>query len=194
MHDVVIVEVAEPGEDLAGVEDDGGFVVLQGSPLGAQQGREAAWRRGDGGDTEWGSTPNLDPTYSHVSPFDPQIPSPALPTSRHLLHEDLDEAVLADGAQVPHDVPVPQVLVQGDLLVQGLRVPAQRDGVVRGCPGSPGTAPPPPSWHPPAVPLRDLLDSDAHLVVEAAPGVDDPERPPAQDHPLARLRVLVAVL
>lgn len=38
VHDVVIMEVAEPIKDLAGVEDDGGFIVFQGSPLGAQQG------------------------------------------------------------------------------------------------------------------------------------------------------------
>lgn len=38
VHNVVIMEVAETVEDLAGVEDDGGFIVLQGSPLGAQQG------------------------------------------------------------------------------------------------------------------------------------------------------------
>lgn len=44
-------------------------------------------------------------------------------TSRHLLHEDLDEAVLADGAEVLDDVLVLQVLVEGDLLVEGLRVP-----------------------------------------------------------------------
>lgn len=43
-------------------------------------------------------------------------------TSRHLLHENLDEAVLADGAQVLDDVLVLEVLVQGDLLVERLRV------------------------------------------------------------------------
>lgn len=51
-----------------------------------------------------------------------------MPTSGHLLHEDFDEAVLADGAQVAHDVPVPQPLVQSDLLVQGLREPARGVG------------------------------------------------------------------
>lgn len=45
-------------------------------------------------------------------------------TSGHLLHEDLDEAVLADGAEVLDDVLVLQVLVKSDLLVQRLRVPA----------------------------------------------------------------------
>lgn len=43
-------------------------------------------------------------------------------TSRHLLHENLDEAVLADGAQVLDDVLVLEVFVQSDLLVKGLRV------------------------------------------------------------------------
>lgn len=66
VHDVVIMEVAEPIEDLAGVEDDGGFVVFQGSPLGAQQGREAPWGgRGHRG----GHLPHLGHTYGHVSPF-----------------------------------------------------------------------------------------------------------------------------
>lgn len=60
VHDVVIVEVAEPVEDLAGVEDDGGLVVLQGTPLGAQQGREAPW--GGGG--------------THIHPTGPQVPPP----------------------------------------------------------------------------------------------------------------------
>lgn len=64
--------------------------------------------------------------------------------------------------------------------------------------GVPKVFPPPsPSrvpGHPPAVPLGDLLDGDAHLGAEAAPGVDHPVGAPAQDHPLARLRVLVAVL
>lgn len=44
-------------------------------------------------------------------------------TSRHLLHEDLDEAILTDGAQVLHNVPVLQPLVQSDFLMEGLRVP-----------------------------------------------------------------------
>ena len=48
-------------------------------------------------------------------------------TPGHLLHEDLDEAILADGAQVLHDVLVLQVLVQGDLLVQRLGVPERAD-------------------------------------------------------------------
>lgn len=73
------------------------------------------------------------------SPLGPQISFPVLLTSWHLLHEDLDEAVLADGAQVPHDVPVPQALVQCDLLVQGLRVPVRWDMGVSCCPRSPWT-------------------------------------------------------
>lgn len=48
---------------------------------------------------------------------------PLVHTSRHFLHEDLDETILADGAQVLHDVPVFQPLVQSDLLVEGLRIP-----------------------------------------------------------------------
>lgn len=43
-------------------------------------------------------------------------------TSGHLLHENLDEAVLADGAQVLDDVLVLEVFVQSDLLVKRLRV------------------------------------------------------------------------
>lgn len=41
-------------------------------------------------------------------------------TSRHFLHEDLEEPVLTDRAQVLDDVPVPQALVESDLLVQRL--------------------------------------------------------------------------
>ena len=47
-------------------------------------------------------------------------------TSRHLLHEDLDEAVLADGTQVLHNVLVLQVFVESDFLVERLRVSAQQ--------------------------------------------------------------------
>lgn len=45
-------------------------------------------------------------------------------TSRHLLHEDLDEAVLADGAEVLNDVLVLEVFVQGDFFMQRLRISA----------------------------------------------------------------------
>lgn len=44
----------------------------------------------------------------------------SLVTSRHLFHKDLDEAVLADGAEVLDDVFVLQVLVEGNLLMEGL--------------------------------------------------------------------------
>lgn len=44
-------------------------------------------------------------------------------TSGNLLHEDLDKTILADGAQVLHNVLVLQVFVKGNLLVEGLRVP-----------------------------------------------------------------------
>lgn len=33
------MEIFEPLQDLFGVEDDGRLIVLQGTPLGAQQGR-----------------------------------------------------------------------------------------------------------------------------------------------------------
>ena len=44
MHNVVVVQVAESLQDLAGVETDGALVVLQGSPHRSQQGRQAAWK------------------------------------------------------------------------------------------------------------------------------------------------------
>lgn len=72
----------------------------------------------------------------------------------------------------------------------GGRTTQRGDGGPKGVPPSPSRVP----GHPPAVPLGDLLDGDAHLGAEAAPGVDHPVGAPAQDHPLARLRVLVAVL
>lgn len=49
------------------------------------------------------------------------------PTSRHLFHEDLDVSVLRNRAQVLNDVPVLQVLVEGDFLVERLRVPKPRE-------------------------------------------------------------------
>lgn len=52
----------------------------------------------------------------------PMVPLLSL-TSRYLLHKDLDEAILTDGAQVLHNVLVFQMLVEGDLLVEGLGVP-----------------------------------------------------------------------
>lgn len=44
-------------------------------------------------------------------------------TSRHLLHEDLYEAILTEGSQVLHDVLVLQVFVESNLLMERLRVP-----------------------------------------------------------------------
>lgn len=46
-----------------------------------------------------------------------------IPTSRNLLHEDLDETILTDGSQVLHNIPVFQPLVQSYLLVEGLGIP-----------------------------------------------------------------------
>ena len=43
----------------------------------------------------------------------------------HLLHEYLEEAGLADGAQVAHDVAVREARVQLDLVVQRLQQPAR---------------------------------------------------------------------
>lgn len=71
VHNVVVMEVAETVEDLAGVEDDGGFIVLQGSPLGAQQGRETPWRGG----MEWGSTFRPRIWWPRVPPLAPRSPS-----------------------------------------------------------------------------------------------------------------------
>lgn len=44
-------------------------------------------------------------------------------TSWHLLHEDLDVAILWNRAQILNNVPVLQVLVEGDFFMEGLRVP-----------------------------------------------------------------------
>lgn len=43
-------------------------------------------------------------------------------TSRDLLHEDFNEAVLAEGAQILDNVFVLQMLVQGNFFMQGLGV------------------------------------------------------------------------
>lgn len=43
-------------------------------------------------------------------------------TSGYFFHEDLDEPVLTDGAQVLHNISVFESLVQGNLLVQWLGV------------------------------------------------------------------------
>lgn len=45
MHNLVVMKVFEPLQDLFGVEDDGGFIVFKGTPLGAQQGRQASYRQ-----------------------------------------------------------------------------------------------------------------------------------------------------
>lgn len=44
-------------------------------------------------------------------------------TSRHLFHEDLDVSILRNGAQILNNVPVLQVLVEGNLFMKGLGVP-----------------------------------------------------------------------
>lgn len=58
-------------------------------------------------------------------------PASLVLTSWHFLHKDLDETILADGTEVLHDVPVLQPLVQGDLLVEGLRIPWRQTGSAR---------------------------------------------------------------
>ena len=42
VDDLVVMEIEEALQDLFGVEDDGGLVVLQRTPLRAQEGGEAA--------------------------------------------------------------------------------------------------------------------------------------------------------
>lgn len=42
---LIIMEVLESLEDLLGVEDDGGFVVFQRSPFGAQQRRQTSFKQ-----------------------------------------------------------------------------------------------------------------------------------------------------
>jgi hypothetical protein len=46
-----------------------------------------------------------------------------------LLHEDFDEAVLTEGAQILDNVFVFQMLVQGDFFMQGLRVSGRHANV-----------------------------------------------------------------
>lgn len=120
-------------------------------------------------------------------------------TSRHLLHEDLDEAVLADGAQVLNDVLVLQVFVQRDLLVKRLGVAVRK--------GAHGEEDPLPSEGAayrlrapaglllsPAVPFGDFFDGQADLGAEISPCVHDPEGAFPQNHPLSMLIVLIVVL
>lgn len=124
-------------------------------------------------------------------------------TSRHLLHEDLDEAVLADGSQVLNDVLVLQVFVERDLLVQRLRVPV-RGGAAREEDVAPSRRA---LYQPlmeilgggvlpisPTVPFGDFLDGQADLVAEISACVHDPEGAFSQNHPLSVLIVLIIVL
>lgn len=134
MRYLVVVQVLEALEDLPRVEADGGLVVLQRTPFGPQQCRQTPCTRAQD-KTQRASllltqqvhlrhelTPPTHPPRAQLLLTHPDESEQHL-TSRHLLHEDLDEAVLADGAQVLHDVLVLQVLVQSDLLVERLRVP-----------------------------------------------------------------------
>ena len=43
---LIFVQVFEPLEDLFGVEDDGGLVVFQRTPFGAQEGRQTSYKQG----------------------------------------------------------------------------------------------------------------------------------------------------
>lgn len=42
---LIVMKVFEPLEDLFGVEDDGGFVVFQRTPFGAQERRQTSYKR-----------------------------------------------------------------------------------------------------------------------------------------------------
>lgn len=53
--------------------------------------------------------------------------SSELRTSWHLFHEDLDVSVLRNRAQILDNVPVLQVLVEGDFFVERLRVPKAQE-------------------------------------------------------------------
>ena len=46
VDDLIFVEVFEPLEDLFGVKDDGGLVVFQRTPFGAQEGRQTSYEQG----------------------------------------------------------------------------------------------------------------------------------------------------
>lgn len=89
-------------------------------------------------------------------------------TSWHLFHEDLDVSILRNRAQILNNVPVLQVLVEGDFFMEGLRVPKNKRQT--------GLFTIPASsikrrvlLDLPAVPLRDLLDGDPDLVAEVSP-------------------------
>lgn len=117
-----------------------------------------------------------------------------------MLHEDFDVTVLRNGAQVLDDVPVLEVLVEGDLLVQRLRVPEKKkekssrseplsteaDSILLSCFQSVSD--------PPAVSLGDFFDGDPDLVAEVSPSVHHAVGAPAQHHPVARLVGVVLIL
>ena len=42
---LIVMEVFEPLEDLFGVEDDGGLVVFQGTPFGAQERGQTSYKQ-----------------------------------------------------------------------------------------------------------------------------------------------------
>lgn len=42
---LIVMKVFEPLEDLLGVEDDGGLIVFQRAPFGAQEGRQTSWKQ-----------------------------------------------------------------------------------------------------------------------------------------------------
>lgn len=99
MCDLVVVQIFQPLQDLPGVEADGGLVVLQGPPLGPQQGGQAPCTQQDKVSQTTHSlcrTNHLNTKlcYGNMKRL----------TSRHLLHEDLDESILTDGAQVLDNV------------------------------------------------------------------------------------------
>ena len=58
-----------------------------------------------------------------------QLSSPAVPTSRDILHEYLEDALLAGGAVVLDNVLVLEMLVQLDFLLQGLELTGDQKGI-----------------------------------------------------------------
>ena len=156
-------------------------------------------------------------TYSHTLFLSHTHTHTHSPTSRDLLHEDLDVSVLGDRAQVLDYVPVLQVLVKSDLLMKGLRVPGEQGGGLhththpythtvththrhshafsrrRACY--------PPVARAlaclcllPAVSLWYLLDGDADLVAEVSPSIHHSIGPPPQDHPVPCLIRVILIL
>lgn len=66
VDDLIFVQVFEPLEDLFGVEDDGGLVVFQRTPFGAQEGRQTSYEQGHQNDicgymSHWKNTIQLFP-------------------------------------------------------------------------------------------------------------------------------------